>query len=49
MSCDDVWDQNAKEWKELGEEYIRPITQVIRIARQQSTPELVKLPIFAAE
>lgn len=44
-----LWDQNGQQWKKLGEEYIRPITQVIRIARQQSTPELVKLPIFAAE
>lgn len=44
-----LWDQNNKQWKKLGDEYLRPIAQTIRIARQQSTPELVKLPIFAAE
>jgi hypothetical protein len=44
-----LWDQKAGEWKKLGEEYLKPVNRIIRIARQQATPELVKLPIFAAE
>jgi hypothetical protein len=44
-----VWDNNTKEWKELGEEYLKPVKEVIRMARKQATLELVKLPIFGAE
>lgn len=44
-----VWDNNTKEWKALGDEYLREVTKTIRVARQQSAPALVKLPIFAAE
>jgi hypothetical protein len=44
-----VWDNNTKQWKELGEEYLKPVKEVIRMARKQATLELVKLPIFGAE
>ncbi len=44
-----VWDNNTKTWKELEDGYLRPVTMTIRVARQQSAPALVKLPIFAAE
>jgi hypothetical protein len=44
-----VWDNNAKTWKALEDQYLRPVTMTIRVARQQSAPALVKLPIFAAE
>ena len=39
----------TKQWKELGEEYLKPVKEVIRMARKQATLELVKLPIFGAE
>lgn len=44
-----VWDNNAKDWKKLDEIYLRDVSKAIRVARGQSAPELVKLPIFAAE
>jgi hypothetical protein len=44
-----VWDNNAGDWKKLGDEYLRSVTMTIRVARSQSAPALVKLPIFAAE
>ena len=44
-----VWDNNTKQWKELGDEYLKPVKEVIRMARKQATLELVKLPIFGAE
>ncbi|AZZ98637.1 DUF3450 domain-containing protein [Pseudoalteromonas sp. R3] len=44
-----VWNTSSKKWDELGEEYLKPIKDMIRIARGQAAPELVKLPIFGAE
>ncbi|KZN50344.1 MULTISPECIES: DUF3450 domain-containing protein [Pseudoalteromonas] len=44
-----VWDNSAKQWQSLGEEYLKPVKDMIRIARGQAAPELVKLPIFGAE
>jgi hypothetical protein len=32
----------------LGDEYIKPITDAIRMARKQLPPALTKLPVFAA-
>jgi len=44
-----LWNNGKREWSKLDEEYLRPIAHTIRIARTQSTPDLVKLPIFGAE
>ncbi|MGO2012551.1 MAG: DUF3450 domain-containing protein [Pseudoalteromonas sp.] len=44
-----VWNNNTKQWEKLGEEYLNPVKEVIRMARKQATLELVKLPIFGAE
>ncbi|NTS75269.1 DUF3450 domain-containing protein [Catenovulum sp. SM1970] len=44
-----VWDNSARQWVELGDEYIKPIKHAIRMARKQVAPDLIKLPIFAAE
>ncbi|AWB68098.1 hypothetical protein C2869_17455 [Saccharobesus litoralis] len=44
-----VWDNNARAWTQLGDEYIKPIRQVIRMARKQVAPDLLKVPVFAAE
>lgn len=44
-----VWDNGAREWKELGDEYLSSVTKAIRMARKQAAADLVKLPISAAE
>lgn len=44
-----VWNNSAKQWDELGEEYLKPVKDMIRIARGQAAPDLVALPIFGAE
>ena len=44
-----VWNNDSKQWDELGEEYLKPIKDMIRIARNQAAPDLVALPIFGAE
>ncbi len=44
-----VWDNNNGDWKKLDDSYLRSVSRAIRVARGQSAPELVKLPIFAAE
>ncbi|WP_419147833.1 DUF3450 domain-containing protein [Pseudoalteromonas 'SMAR'] len=44
-----VWNNNTRQWDELGEEYLKPVKSMIRIARKQAAPELVNLPIFGAE
>jgi hypothetical protein len=43
-----VWNNETRAWEELGEEYIKPITDAVRMARKQLPMDLVKLPIFAA-
>ncbi len=44
-----IWDNEAREWKELGEEYLESTIAAVRMARKQLPPNLVKLPIRAAE
>ncbi|MBD1388419.1 DUF3450 domain-containing protein [Neiella sp. HB171785] len=44
-----VWDNATREWVKLGDEYLRPITTAIRMARKQAPFDLVTLPISAAE
>lgn len=43
-----VWDNSARKWEQLDGEYVRPITQAIRMARKQTAFDLIKLPIPAA-
>jgi len=43
-----VWNNEARSWDELGEEYFKPITDSIRMARKQLPMDLTKLPVFAA-
>lgn len=43
-----VWNNNTRAWEELGEEYFKPITDAIRMARKQLPMDLTKLPVFAA-
>lgn len=44
-----VWDKNAKQFVELGNEYRRPVANGIRMAQQLATTEILELPIHAPE
>lgn len=44
-----IWDNTERAWKTLGDDYLRPITQAIRMARKQVAFDLVRLPVAAAE
>jgi hypothetical protein len=44
-----VWDNNARTWEKLGDEYLNSVVTASRMARKQLPPDLVKLPIQAAE
>ncbi|GLX77381.1 DUF3450 domain-containing protein [Thalassotalea insulae] len=43
-----VWNNQTRAWEELGDEYTKPITDGIRMARKQLPLDLTKLPVFAA-
>ncbi|MCP4987081.1 MAG: DUF3450 domain-containing protein [Colwellia sp.] len=43
-----LWNNETRAWEVLGDEYIKPITDAIRMARKQLPPALTKLPVFAA-
>lgn len=42
-----AWDQKAKAWVELGSEYKKSVQAGIKMAKKQTAPQLVKLPIAA--
>lgn len=44
-----AWDQQARQWQALGNEYKNQIRQGLKIANKQIAPELVILPISAPE
>ena len=43
-----VWNNETRAWEALGDEYLKPITDAIRMARNQLPKDLTKLPVFAA-
>ena len=43
-----LWNNQTRAWEELGDEYLKPITDAIRMARKQLPMDLTKLPVFAA-
>ena len=43
-----VWNNDSRSWDELGDEYLRSVTDSIRMARKQLSPDLTRLPVFAA-
>lgn len=43
------YNKKTGDWEPLDNEYRRPITEGIRIARKQAPPNLLKLPIHAPE
>lgn len=40
-----VWDQEVKDWVELGGSYDTPVTIAIRMAREQIPPDLIFIPV----
>ena len=43
-----VWDNEARNWVILGDEYTTGVRDALRIARKTQTADLVKLPVRAA-
>ena len=43
-----IWEHSSRSFKALGDEYLSPITKSIRMARKQTAPDLIKLPVYAA-
>ncbi|QBG37452.1 DUF3450 domain-containing protein [Litorilituus sediminis] len=43
-----LWNNETRSWEELGDEYLKPVTDAIRMARKQLPMDLTKLPVFAA-
>ena len=41
------WDKGDQQWEELEDEYRRSIRDGLRIARKQSPPTLLRLPVDA--
>jgi hypothetical protein len=44
-----VWDNDARQWEELGDAYLDSIIQAVRMAQGLVPQDLVELPIKAAE
>lgn len=44
-----AWDQSARTWVELDSSYRTAIKQGLRIARKQAAPDLIRLPLPAAQ
>lgn len=40
-----VWDKKSKKWVELDDDFRRSITKGLKVARKQTAPELLTLPI----
>lgn len=44
-----MWDQDNRQWVQLGDEYRRPVSNAIRMAQNLTTTEIIELPIPAPE
>ena len=44
-----MWDQESSQWQKLGNEYLRGISQGLKIARKELPPDLLILPVRTAE
>lgn len=44
-----IYNKETNEWEALDDSYLSNLTKAIRMARKQTAPDLIKLPIFAAE
>jgi len=43
-----VWNNGTRSWDALDSEYLKPVTDAIRMARKEIPLDLTKLPVFAA-
>ena len=43
-----VWNNDSRSWDVLDAEYLKPVTDAIRMARNEIPKDLTKLPVFAA-
>ena len=44
-----LWNPVTRSWEELSSSYRKSITEGLKMARKQTAPQLLKLPIFAPE
>ncbi len=44
-----AWNQRDRKWEPLDSEYLSAIKQGLRVARKQSAPELIEIPVPPAE
>lgn len=44
-----AWDNDARSWQKLGDEYLSSVIQAVRMAQGLVPEDLIKLPIKAAE
>nr|WP_067659376.1 DUF3450 domain-containing protein [Ferrimonas marina] len=44
-----VWDNESRSWNALGDGSMRAVSNAIKMARRQAAPDLIKLPVQAAE
>lgn len=44
-----VWDRKQTTWVDLGDDYRSPVRQGLRMARKQIAPDLLLVPVTAAE
>ncbi len=44
-----VWDNDARAWQKLGDEYLSSVIKAVRMANKLVPADLIKLPIKAAE
>jgi hypothetical protein len=44
-----TWDQEAGGWVQLGDDYRKPVTQGLRMARKEVAPDLIRIPAPAAQ
>lgn len=44
-----VWNNDSRAWDALDDSYLSSVTKAMRMARAQTAPDLVKLPVIAAE
>ena len=43
------WNKQSRQWEPLPDSYRNAVTQGLRIARKQAAPDLLRLPVPAAE
>jgi len=43
-----VWNNDSRSWNALGDEYLKSVTDTIRMAKKQLPMDLTRLPVFAA-